>query len=64
MSPSYFTSNGIHAAVLNVTSRGELYTWSGTASGYGVRPVINLKPDTEITSGNGTASSPYIIKYN
>lgn len=27
----------------------------------GVRPVINLKADVTISSGNGTTSNPYII---
>ena len=30
----------------------------------GIRPVINLKSTVEITSGNGTSSSPYVIKTN
>ena len=30
---------------------------------YRVRPSISLKSDTEITSGDGTASSPYVVKY-
>ena len=28
---------------------------------YGVRPVINLKADVTISSGDGTASNPYVI---
>ena len=28
---------------------------------YGVRPVINLKADVTISSGNGTASNPFVI---
>jgi hypothetical protein len=31
---------------------------------YGVRPVINLKSNVEITGGNGTSGSPYVIKTN
>ena len=26
-----------------------------------VRPVINLKADTQVTSGNGTSSNPYVV---
>ena len=33
------------------------YTWPDT-----VRPVINLKPDIKITSGDGTKEKPFIIK--
>ena len=28
----------------------------------GVRPVINLKADVQISSGNGTSASPYIVE--
>ena len=35
---------------------------NGNASGSGgVSPVINLKADTLITSGNGTVSNPYVV---
>ena len=36
------------------------YKLSNEASG--VRPVINLKQDIEITTGTGTSGSPYVIK--
>ena len=36
-----------------------IITWgSGT---YGIRPVINLKADIQITGGNGTSTNPYIV---
>ncbi len=35
---------------------------TGAWSKYGVRPVIVLKSDVEITSGNGTASNPYVVE--
>ena len=28
---------------------------------YSVRPVINVKVDTGFTSGDGTATSPYVL---
>ena len=63
MSPSNFYLSHARARMWHVYSMGDFNThWS--SNGNGVRSVINLKPDTEITSGNGTASSPYIIKYN
>ena len=32
---------------------------------FSLAPIsFGLKPNTEITSGNGTASSPYQLKYN
>ena len=63
MSPSYFTPSHAHARVWNVSSAGNFGS-DRSSDGYGVRPVINLKADTTITSGNGTASSPYVIKYD
>lgn len=38
-------------------------TGNGTTK-RGARPVINLKSDVEITSGDGTLSNPYVIKTN
>ena len=35
--------------------------YSNTNNSGGVRPVINLKADTLITSGNGTVSNPYVV---
>ena len=31
-------------------------------SGYGIRPVITLKKNTEVSSGTGTKEDPYVIK--
>ena len=36
------------------------FDYHGGLSGL-VRPVINLKPDTKVTSGNGTASNPFVV---
>ena len=35
---------------------------SNTAWEIGVRPSVSLAPSTEISSGNGTANSPYIVE--
>ncbi|MDD4734329.1 MAG: hypothetical protein PHU05_05765, partial [Bacilli bacterium] len=52
-------------------SSGNVYVWSVYSSGtlcnilvnlaFGVRPGVNLKPDTKVV-GTGTTSSPYIIQ--
>ena len=39
-----------------------LNSYSLTSYSGGVRPVINLKADTLITSGNGTESNPYVVE--
>ena len=31
-------------------------------SGYGIRPVITLKKNTEVVSGSGTKEDPYVVK--
>ena len=59
MSPYYFYSTGYANAFL-VANDGWLSDVS-VYNTYGVRPVINLKATTTISSGNGTASSPFVI---
>ncbi len=51
MAPYYFA----------VTRKGELKIVAGDLK-YGVRPVINLKEEVVLCSGNGSKSSPYAIK--
>lgn len=44
-------------------SNGYLYQRiPATASAFGASPVINIKGNVEVSSGNGTSSNPYIIK--
>ena len=58
MSPRFFDS-GI-AWVFAVYSSGYL-DGPHVGSTNGVRPVVNLKADTQFSSGNGTSTNPYII---
>ena len=60
MSPSYFSATNSRAVVFRVASDGWLYS-SNVFLTYGVRPVINLKATTTISSGNGTAQNPFIV---
>lgn len=62
-SPSYFASGTAVADGWLVKSSGYLSPWNWLWSSTGVRPVINLKADTLIKGGNGTATSPYIVTY-
>ena len=64
MTPYSFNTSDYYSHIWYVSGQGLIFYWGVPSSYYNVRPVINLKPNTEITSGNGTASSPYIIKYN
>ena len=58
MSPSDFVDV---AFIFNVNNAGSLYDWNVDDS-YGIRPVINIRSDVTISSGNGTASTPFVIE--
>ena len=60
MSPCNFVFAGI-ANVFIVDSSGSLNNHGGVHFAYGVRPVINLAYDVEIT-GTGTSDDPYIVE--
>ena len=61
MSPSYFSHSNSTSNVWNVGGTGG-FGGNWVASGRGVRPVINLKADVEISGGIGTVNDPYIVK--
>ena len=56
MSPNYF--NGYGAGARYVASTGAADYYTTVINSYGVRPVINLKPNS-LNTGDGTASNPY-----
>ena len=58
MSPNRFYSG--YARVFLVWSDGSLNN-SRVSSTRGVRPVVNLKADVQISTGSGTSSNPYVI---
>ena len=61
MSPRFFYATNTGANVFFAYSTGFAHdAW--VTSAYGVRAVINLKADTPITGGIGTANDPYVIK--
>ena len=62
LSPSRFSSSYSIANVWGVLPSGSLVQWYGTNDSHETRPVINLKADTQITKGDGTALNPYVIK--
>ncbi len=63
LSLSYFSSWNVHANVWGVVSTGNLgYYWIEGI--LGVRPVINLKANVQITSGDGSASYPFSVAIN
>jgi len=62
MSPGHFDASHTAAYELLHNSGGYVYRWFDVAYIYGVRGVINLKSDVEISGGIGTSNDPYIIK--
>ena len=61
LSPSYFASNDSMAFVWLVTTSGSLYPWNYVTASDGVRPVLNLSSNVQITMGDGTSSNPFIV---
>ena len=57
MSPSYSSSG--YAGVFVVYDDGNIGGWSVSLA-YGVRPVINLRADVQLT-GSGTVSDPFVV---
>ena len=63
MSPYRFNPSGSASSVWYVGGTGNFdYGW--VPGGNGVRPVINLKSDVEISGGIGTINDPFIVKTN
>ena len=61
MSPRYFSVTDATALEFGASPVGQAnYYW--IIGSYGVRPVINLHGDVEISSGIGTANDPFVIK--
>ena len=60
-SPGHFYSTFSVATVWYVYPSGGLDSWLGVNGSFGVRPVINLKADTLITKGDGSALNPFTV---
>ena len=61
MSPNYWNSS-TWAVVFFVNTRGHLDHVGVNNTNVALRPVINLKADTVISSGNGTIDSPFVVE--
>ena len=61
MSPSFFVVGITTAREIVLLSDGYVDQWSSVTSGYGVRAVINLKSDTQISGGIGTSNDPFVV---
>ena len=61
LSPGRFNPHDSSACAWLVYPLGSLTPWLDVDNSFGVRPVINLKADTLITKGDGTALNPFKI---
>ena len=64
LSPSSFDSDISLASIWSVYPSGSLIHWRFATYSFGTRPVINLKADTQLTKGDGTALNPYLVVTN
>ena len=62
LSPSFFGSNYSLVYVWRMDPSGSLLHCYSVADSLGTRPVINLRADTQITKGDGTALNPYVVQ--
>ena len=62
LSPSVFSSGGSAAYAWIVMLSGRLTPWNWVVDSFGVRPVINLKVDVNISKGDGSSLNPFIVK--
>ena len=61
LSPCGFDHSYSHASAWRIYPSGSFVPWGHVTSSFGVRPVINLRTDTQITKGDGTALNPFKI---
>ena len=61
LSPASFTSSDTFANAWAIDPTGSLYPWGTVDHNFGIRPVINLRSDVQITKGDGTALNPYVV---
>ena len=61
LSPSHFDSAYSIARIWCVDFTGGMYSLGRVANYFRIRPVINIKDDTLITKGDGTALNPFKV---
>ncbi len=64
LSPSYFNVSALAAYGFYLYSAGYPIGYTSVTDVYGVRAVVNLSSDAQISGGIGTSSSPYEIVTN
>ena len=61
LSPCAFLAHNTNANNLEVTVSGSLSTWHDVGGLLGIRPVINIEADIQITRGDGTVLNPFVV---
>ena len=61
LSPASFTSSDTFANAWAIDPTGSLYPCGTVDHNFGIRPVINLRSDIQITKGDGTSLNPYVV---
>ena len=64
MTPDTYSAIWNGSSVSRTDATGTLIKGYNVSIKYGVRPVINLKSNVEISGGIGTINDPYIVKTN
>ena len=62
MSPRHFSAGNTAANEFYQDATGFASGYNNVSYVHGLRPVINLKSDVEISGGVGTSDNPYIVK--
>ena len=62
MTPGEWYSTHSYAQVFYVHSNGSFNYGLVDNTARGLRPVINLRSDITVTSGNGTLDNPYVVQ--
>ena len=62
ISSATFEAACSYGLVWFVLPNGGVTRWNNVANSFGVRPVINLKADTQIIKGDGTSLNPYVVQ--
>ena len=61
MTSSRFLSSSVKGAIMCVVANGQ-FSETVVGNSLGIRPVINIRSDILISSGDGTVNSPYQLK--
>ena len=62
MTPSFYSEKNLLSSMFCVRENGSINQWCYVDILYSIKPVINIRSDVLISSGDGTMDSPYQLK--